>query len=220
VLRRAIVILWLKAAAKSSALGAALGWDWLTYNPIVKYVFERASQRNAPKVATAVLEQFPSLRTLADIGCGTGRYALEFQHRGLRVVGCEYSASSREVAKARKIAVFPFDLSKSAEPLPGRQFDVALTLEVGEHIPRDLAESFVQYLASTSDLIIFTAAQPGQGGHGHINEQPKSYWIELFARAGYHLDAQATVGISNRLESLAAFDYLVKNLCVFKRTSA
>ena len=184
----------------------------------MKSVFERASSKNAPKVATAVLEEFPSLRTLADVGCGTGRYALEFKRRGLEVVGCEYSATSREVAKSRGVTVFPFDLSKSTESLPGHPFDLGMTLEVGEHIPAGLAQSFVRYLTSTSNLIVFTAAQPGQGGHGHINEQPRSYWIDKVSSAGFDLDQTATDRMADRLRSLGAYSYLSNNLCVFRKS--
>jgi len=43
----------------------------------------------------------------------------------------------------------------------------------------------IKFLADLSDVVLFSAALPGQGGVGHINEQPLSYWRSLFAKHGY-----------------------------------
>jgi SAM-dependent methyltransferase len=220
MLRKVAVWVYMKAHHWSSALGQWLGWEWLTYNPLVKYSFDRAARRNAPKMADAVLEEFPELKRLADVGCGGGIFAAEFQTRGVNVVGCEYSATSRKLAEKRGVKTYPFDLSKSQSPLPGRPYQAVITLEVGEHIPELLADSFASYLAATGDLIIFTAAQPGQGGHGHINEQPKSYWIEKFVRIGFCVDESATGRVGDRLRSLLAFSYLYNNLLILRKVAA
>jgi SAM-dependent methyltransferase len=217
MLRRLAVTLYMKSHRWSSALGQWLGWEWLTYNPLVRYSFDRAARRNAPKMADAILYEFPDLKRLADVGCGGGIFAAEFQRRGVRVVGCEYSAASRRAAKRRGVEIHPFDLAKSQEPLPGGPYAAVMTLEVGEHIPEPLAESFVEYLAQTGDLIIFTSAQPGQGGHGHINEQPKSYWLERFSRSGFTMDEPASRRVADRLRSLQAFPYLFNNLLILRR---
>jgi SAM-dependent methyltransferase len=220
MLRRIAVFLYMKSHQWSSALGQRLGWEWLTYNPLVRYSFVRAARRNAPKMADAVLQEFPNLETLADVGCGNGMFAAEFGSRGLRVVGCEYSAASRKDAKKIGVEIYPFDLAVSNDPLPGGPFQAVMTLEVGEHVPGPLADSFVQYLIAAGDLIIFTAAQPGQGGHGHINEQPKYYWAERFLKRGFKVDEAATNRVADRLRSLQAFPYLFNNLQIFRKEVA
>jgi SAM-dependent methyltransferase len=215
MLKRIAVFLYMKSHLWSSALGTYLGWEWLTYNPLVRYSFDRAARRNAPKMADAALEEFPGLKTLADVGCGGGIFAAEFGSRGLRVVGCEYSEVSRKAAKKRGVEIYPFNLATSQEPLPGSPFQAVITLEVGEHIPGPLADSFVQYLVATGDLIIFTAAQPGQGGHGHINEQPKAYWAQRFLKFGFKVDEAASSRVADRLRSLQSHPYLFNNLQIF-----
>ena len=65
------------------------------------------------------------------------------------------------------------------------KFDLVICLEVAEHLPKERAEGFVEDLTKLGDLVLFSAAMPYQGGNGHLNEQPVSYWIELFARRGY-----------------------------------
>lgn len=69
----------------------------------------------------------------------------------------------------------------------GRRFDMALSLEVGEHIRTDASRTLVQSLCRASDLVVFGAATPLQGGFMHINEQWQSYWQTIFADEGYIL---------------------------------
>jgi hypothetical protein len=66
-----------------------------------------------------------------------------------------------------------------------RRFDLAQSLEVGEHLPPSAAETFVDSLTRSSDRILFSAAVTGQGGEFHVNEQPLSYWQKLFEARGY-----------------------------------
>jgi len=71
----------------------------------------------------------------------------------------------------------PFDL--------GRVYDLVVSLEVAEHLPASAAEDFVASLVRHGSLVLFSAAIPGQGGTGHLNEQWQIYWVEAFARHGY-----------------------------------
>lgn len=66
-----------------------------------------------------------------------------------------------------------------------QRFDLAISLEVGEHLSAARADSFVEDLTNLSDVVLFSAAFPYQGGTGHINEQPPSYWAALFAKYNY-----------------------------------
>ncbi len=66
-----------------------------------------------------------------------------------------------------------------------KKYDLTICLEVAEHLPESYAKNFVEFLSSTSDTILFSAAIPFQGGQGHINEKPLSYWIEMFQAYDY-----------------------------------
>src|SRR5262249_29925606 len=63
--------------------------------------------------------------------------------------------------------------------------DLAISLEVAEHLPEDAAETFVRSLTRTSSVILFSAAIPHQGGEQHLNEQWPDYWAAKFARHRY-----------------------------------
>lgn len=65
------------------------------------------------------------------------------------------------------------------------KFDLVICLEVAEHLSKTRADSFIADLAQLGDIILFSAAIPFQGGVGHINEQPSSYWRKLFESNGF-----------------------------------
>jgi hypothetical protein len=75
------------------------------------------------------------------------------------------------------------DLADS--PALDRRFDLALSLEVAEHLPEAAAERFVGLLVAAAPLVAFSAAIPGQGGTNHLNEQWPRFWAERFAAHGY-----------------------------------
>src|SRR5690606_7975348 len=66
-----------------------------------------------------------------------------------------------------------------------RRFDLAISLEVAEHLPAERAAGFVVELVALAPVVLFSAAIPGQGGVNHINEQWPAYWASLFDRMGF-----------------------------------
>ena len=67
----------------------------------------------------------------------------------------------------------------------GRKFDLAISLEVVEHLPESSAKDFIASLVNLSDHVLFSAAIPHQGGVGHVNLQWIDYWDSLFREHGY-----------------------------------
>jgi hypothetical protein len=66
-----------------------------------------------------------------------------------------------------------------------RRFDLAISLEVAEHLPPECADAFVRTLVGLAPVVLFSAAVPGQGGTLHLNEQWPSYWAGKFEMQGY-----------------------------------
>lgn len=60
-----------------------------------------------------------------------------------------------------------------------------MSLEVAEHLTPARADSFVEDLTRLSDVILFSAAIPGQHGLNHVNEQWQFYWAEKFLQRDY-----------------------------------
>lgn len=123
-------------------------------------------------------------RSVVDVGCGLGAWLAVFSEHGVHdVLGLDGHWVDRT---ALEIDAECFQIADLREPLTlGRRFDLALCLEVGQLLDPSLARQLVRSLTALSDVVVFSAAIPGQGGLGHVNEQWPRYWAELFAERSY-----------------------------------
>jgi SAM-dependent methyltransferase len=184
--------------ARTTAFGERHGIDWLTYNPLQMLQYHRMALADAPAVVAAVLETFPDTRRIADVGCGSGAFAAEFQRRGLSVAACEHAVGGRLVARLQGVEVSRFDLDRvPPATLPG-DLQLAYCFEVAEHCTPAQGERLVEFLANIAPVVVFSAAQPGQGGLGHINEQDPGYWINAFGQHGAVLAESETESLRQR----------------------
>jgi SAM-dependent methyltransferase len=137
---------------------------------------------SAREIVPIVMERYrPS--TVVDVGCGIGTWAVVFEESGCRVVGIDGGYVSYE---QRLIDNFlEMDLNNPIS-FP-EKFDLAVCLEVAEHLPKSRSEGLVEDLTKLSDRILFSAAIPGQGGTGHINEQPLMFWVKFFYERDYRM---------------------------------
>jgi SAM-dependent methyltransferase len=136
--------------------------------------------------ARRILQALPdglARRRIADIGCGTGTFLAAGLELGAQeVVGIEGDWVTPSMLDDPRIAFEPRDLEQSFE---GPRVDLVLSLEVAEHLSPKRAEAFVRDLVAMAPAVLFSAAIPGQGGVGHVNEQWQSHWATLFAAHGY-----------------------------------
>lgn len=120
--------------------------------------------------------------SVVDIGCGTGEWLSVCSELGVSdIQGIDFHNG--------KLLKIPTDLYKQTDltqpfTLP-RRFDLAISLEVGEHLPPEVAKSFVSSIAQLAPAVLFSAAIPSQGGTGHVNEQWPDYWASLFSEHGF-----------------------------------
>jgi SAM-dependent methyltransferase len=162
------------------------------------------------KVIDEVLARF-SPKSALDVGCGTGKSLEYFAQRGLDVIGIEGSALAISKSPLRE-RMRCLNLN---EPIDlARRFDLVWSFEVAEHIHPRYAETLLETLTRHGDVIAISAATPGQGGEGHLNEQPPEYWIEKFAARGYAYAAE----FSAKLRALD--ERHAENMLVFVRGGA
>jgi SAM-dependent methyltransferase len=203
----------MKLTKASSQLGERLGIDWLTYNPLVFLYFHEYAVADAPTVARTLEEVFPKAGRFVDAGAGSGAYAAELRRRGHVVVAYEYARLGRFIARLQGVDARPFDL---AQPIAPAECDLAYSFEVAEHLPPELGDRLVTFLAASAPTVVFTAAPPGQGGSGHINEQERPYWVERFRNHGMverqELRDRVAAGIR-----AARSSWLAANVMVFTR---
>lgn len=176
-----------------------------------------ASTGSADTLASEVLRVFRP-RTVVDVGCGSGVYLAPLQRAGVEVLGLDASPASRRNAVIDPGLIRLHDVTR---PLAlGRRFDLAICIEVAEHIRTPASAQLVENLVRLSRTILFTAAARGQGGTHHINEQDRSFWIALFAEHGYGYDAALTRSLAAKLERAGCVFWIPRNLFVFRESPA
>lgn len=196
--------------------GERYGLDSLLYNPLVFAYWHEKGVGSAPFLADAIERAFPVARRYADVGAGTGAFAAELQRRGNSVVAYEHTRWGRFFARSQGLDVHGLDLERvSVGDLAS--VDVVLCLEVAEHLPPALGDTLVRACAAAAPAVVFTAAVPGQGGTGHVNEQPKRYWIDRFERSAMQLDRALTELLATGLAGAPA-SWLEANVMVFVAT--
>ncbi|MCA9808549.1 MAG: hypothetical protein KC476_11395, partial [Cyanobacteria bacterium HKST-UBA06] len=86
-------------------------------------------------------------------------------------------------------------------------------------IPNRCSRQLVKTLTKASDTVFFTAAPPGQGGVGHINEQPQAFWERLFQDEGFSLDESLSHYFRTTLQDAQVVYWLSRNIMIFRRDS-
>lgn len=138
----------------------------------------------------AALELVPTLlelidpKSVVDVGCGAGAFVREFARHGVKdVLGIEGPDFPSDLYRGPDETLVVLDLEQPVEL--DRRFDLVVCLEVAEHLSYPRSAGFVRDLVRLGDVVVFSAAIPGQGGTHHVNEQWPTFWREQFARHGF-----------------------------------
>lgn len=125
-------------------------------------------------------------KSVVDVGCGIGTWLKVFSDNGISdILGIDGDYIDQRLLKIDIKNFKEFDLEELYESK--RKFDLAISLEVAEHLSSESADVFVKTLTGLSDTLVFSAAIPDQGGQNHINEQKPDYWIRKFEKEGFKL---------------------------------
>jgi SAM-dependent methyltransferase len=133
-----------------------------------------------PHVIAGVLRTAPD--SVLDVGCGPGSWVASWLQFGVDdVTGIDRFDQGVPPLLADHLQ--PVDLAKGFALQ--RRFELVQCLEVAEHIPESSADIVVDSICAHTNLVVFGAASPGQGGDFHVNEQPPEYWRAKFAARGF-----------------------------------
>jgi SAM-dependent methyltransferase len=139
------------------------------------------SYRSAMVILPLVISKVAP-HSIVDVGCGSGTWLGAAEELGVH----DYQGYDGSQSRQLRIPKERFAVADLTRPLqPSRRFDLAICCEVGEHLPAESAATLVGSLAAFSDVILFSAAIPGQGGTHHVNEQWPAYWQALFRARSY-----------------------------------
>lgn len=153
----------------------------------VKYIHDEYvhNELSSSIILPLVFDIF-SPSSILDVGCGLGTWLSVSKKLGVTdVLGLDGNYLDKELlykylspSEFRDVdLIYPVNLE--------RRFDLIICLEVAEHLPEFASKNLVNSLVEHSDVILFSAAIPGQGGQNHINEQWPDYWIEIFDKKGF-----------------------------------
>ena len=159
-------------------------------------------------------------RSVADFGCGIGSYL-----RGAMLAGldphCLWGCDGNVDFSARFMHPLVFSCVEKHDltmPLKITKRDVALCVEVVEHLPESAGETLCTTVANaTGRVLIWSAAVPGQGGEGHINEQPSEHWERKFWGRGLRVSEHESIALREAWKDLGAEWWIYRNVRVFRR---
>ena len=192
--------------------------------PVYDQQFFEAQAAGSLASARAIVPELLKLAdvtSLVDVGCGVGTWASVARECGIsRLIGLDGEYVPRSQLLISENDFRSCDLLRDNildAVLEFAPFDLALCVEVAEHLPLEGAEYFVSELCKLSDLVVFSAAIPGQGGTDHVNEQWPEFWcrkFEIFNFACFDL-------LRSRLWNRDECDWwYLQNLLVFARVNS
>jgi hypothetical protein len=146
--------------------------------------FHESAQSSASQIVPYICKYLQP-ESVIDVGCCLGAWTSRLKAAGVPVVqgidGDWAKDHPEQTLKGDDFIVAdlrcPINLKK--------RYDLAICLEVGEHLPEARAGVIVKTLTTASDTILFSAATPNQGGTFHINEKHIQWWEEKFSRHNY-----------------------------------
>src|SRR3989304_9166891 len=118
---------------------------------------------SSARVVLPILFGYFKPTSVVDVGCGRGTWlkpAAEFGVQQLQGIDGDYVERDSLLIDEQNFQAW--DLAEKIDM--GRRFDLAICVEVAEHLPFSRSETFVAELTQLSDVVLFSAALPYQGG--------------------------------------------------------
>lgn len=153
--------------------------------------------------------------SILDFGCGPGWYVKSLKNVGFDITGYDGNPFTESISKkilddGTQCGIL--DLTKIIRFK--QQYDCVISLEVGEHIPKEYEKNFFDNLVNnTIGGIILSWAIEGQPGDGHVNCRNNDYIIAEMLKRGFREDKNAKL----KLRSLAKFPWFKDTIMVFER---
>jgi SAM-dependent methyltransferase len=180
----------------------------------------RPDRQRSYQIIAETIKRELNPESVYDYGCGCGWVLHHLMKNGITdVQGLELLRDG--------IPITPDDVKDKIEYRSlteegmdhGRKFDLAISFEVVEHIEAEHADTIVSNISRNADTIVFSAATPGQGGYGHVNEQPYSYWEEKFEALGFKTDTVLSMKIRKHWKDHKISSWYWKNTYILRRVS-
>jgi len=150
-----------------------------------------------------------NVKSVVDFGCGMGNYVKQFQENNINAIGVDGNPNTPELTNNLCKVL---DLSvpiRFEEP-----FDWVMSLEVGEHLPKQFEDIFINNLHNNNKYgIVLSWAFEGQGGHGHFNERNNGYIKSKICKLGYYNDIKS----EDKLRKSSTLWWFKETIMVFRK---
>lgn len=139
-------------------------------------------------IANVILQTYNPKKVI-DVGCGPGHLSIALSNLGIKVDAID-GFSNPDFSSYSNISFTKIDLNSEEQLshfLRDKQYDAAICIEVAEHLNPSISHHLIKCLTQNTGIVIFSAAVPFQGGHGHINCQTRDFWHEIFQNNNFQL---------------------------------
>ena len=131
-----------------------------------------------------------------DIGCGIGLQTARLKELGWDIVGADHAPAAQQACEPG-VDIQDIDLTVTGE---AKRFDCVICTETAEHVDAKFADAVVENVSDrATTTILWSAAVPGQEWPGHVNLQPREYWLDKFAARGWRVDTPRTDELRRRM---------------------
>lgn len=178
---------------------------------------EPYARSSVPQMTRSIVETFHPASVI-DVGCGSGALLVALRKLGVRrLFGLDAAEAGLDIARARRVDTRKFDITTDRWDSP-EKFDLAVSMETAEHLPASAAGRYVELLCSLAPVVVFTAAHPGQGGIGHINEQRPEYWKGFFNAHGFQCLEKTVADWQPIWRAAGVAGFYTDNLMIFQQS--
>ncbi|WP_338571537.1 glycosyltransferase [Erwinia billingiae] len=151
------------------------------------YENQRNSSYYAAKKILRQIKELYDFESVVDIGCGMGEWLKASSELGAATIkGYDGHYVSREDMSIDSSFFSEIDLEGDNYSID-EKYDLAICMEVIEHINQESGKKLINQLCNASNVVLFSAAIPFQGGTGHVNEAWPQQWIKHFNTNGFYV---------------------------------
>lgn len=143
------------------------------------------SSYKSAKIILPILFNHYKPNSIIDVGCGIGTWLKAAKELGInKFVGIDGNEIEEDFLLVSRKYI-KIDNLETHKNINNEKYDLAISVEVAEHLNNNCSVHFVETLTSYSDVVLFSAAIPYQGGEHHINCNPPQFWVDIFKKYGY-----------------------------------
>ena len=150
-----------------------------------------------------------NVKSIVDFGCGMGDYVKIFKQHNINAIGFDGNPNTPKLTN-NLCEVLDLSVPKQFD----EPFDWVMSLEVGEHLPKEFEDIFIHNLHNNNKHgIILSWAVKGQGGKGHFNEQNNDYIKTKVCELGYIND----IVNENKMRKSSTLSWFKNTIMVFRK---